>query len=72
MGKQRGSRGSKNNKTQTNTHVRTIWTSVERVSALDNKKDAERKTLEVEGSSGSDNSKQEHESCVGVDHRYLQ
>ena len=74
MGKQRGTRGSKNEKTQQNTHVRTVWKVAERISDLDIKKRAEYSALEA-GVNGSDNTvsdNRENESLVQLDTRPLQ
>ena len=71
MGKQRGSRGSKSEKTQQNTHTRTVFKVAERISTLDIKKEAASAALkEEERTLESDN--KEHESLVQWDTRALQ
>ena len=73
MGKQRGTRGSKKEKTQQNTHTRTVFKVAERISTLDIKKRAEYSALE-EGVNDSDNTvsdSRENESLVQLDTRAL-
>ena len=72
MGKQKGARGSKQEKTQQNTHTRTVFKVAERISTLDIKKRAEYSALE-EGVNDSDtvSHNRENESLVQLDTRAL-
>ena len=73
MGKQRGTRGSKSEKTQQNTHTRTVFKVAERISTLDIKKRAEYSAALEEGVNDSDtvSDNRENESLVQLDTRAL-
>ena len=70
MGKQRGARGSKSQKQQTNKHTRTVFKVAERTSALDIKKEAEEAALQ-EQERTRQHEKRENESLVQLDTRAL-
>ena len=68
MGKQRGTRGSKSEKTQQNTHTRTVFKVAERISTLDIKKEAASAALKEEERT-LESDKRENESLVQLDTR---